>query len=73
MAKRTQSSEFEKGEIPALKRVGKSHREILMALGRSKTLFCNYLISPNKYRMRKLTGRPEKNYHHNSKEELFAK
>ena len=60
MAKGTKLSEFEKGEITALKRVGKSQREILKALGRSKTVICNYLKSPNKYGTRKLTRRPEK-------------
>ena len=37
MAKETKLSEFEKGEITSLKRVGKSQREISKALGRSKT------------------------------------
>ena len=32
MAKGTKFSEFEKGEITALKRVRKSHRQILKAL-----------------------------------------
>ena len=56
----TKLSEFEKDEITALKRVGKSQREILNALGRSKTVICNYLKSPNNYGTRKPTGRPEK-------------
>ena len=60
MAKRTKSSEFEKGEITALKRVRKSQRKISKALGWSKTIICNYLKSPNKYGTRKLTGRPGK-------------
>ena len=60
MAKGTKLPEFEKGEITALKRVGKSEREILKALGCSKTVICNFLKSPNKYGTRKLTGRPEK-------------
>ena len=60
MAKGTKLSEFEKVEITALKRVGKSQTEILKALRRSKTLICNYLKSPNKYRTRKPTGRPER-------------
>ena len=60
MAKGTKLSEFEKGEITALKRVGKSQREISMALGRSKPAIYNYLKSPNKYGTRKLIGRPEK-------------
>ena len=41
MAERIKSSEFEKGEITARKRVGKSQREILKALGRRKTIICN--------------------------------
>ena len=41
MAKGTKFSEFEKGEITALKRVGKSQSEISKALGRSKTFICN--------------------------------
>ena len=72
MAKGTKLSEFEKGEITAMKRVGKSQGEISKVLGRSKTVICNYLKSPNKYGTRKPTGRPE-NYHHNSREELFEK
>ena len=60
MPKGTKLSEFEKGEITALKRVGKYQREISEALGRSKTVICNYLKSPNKYGTRKPTGRPEK-------------
>ena len=42
MAKGTKLSEFEKGEITALK-----ISEILKALERSKTVICNYLKSPN--------------------------
>ena len=60
MVKGTTLFEFEKGEIIALKRVGKSQREISKTLGRSKTVICNYLKSPNKYGTRKPTGRPEK-------------
>ena len=56
MAKGTKLSEFEK----ALKRVGKSQREISKALERSKSVICYYLKSPNKYRTRKPTSRPEK-------------
>ena len=40
MAKGTKLSEFEKGEITALKKVGKSQRAISKALGRSKTVIC---------------------------------
>ena len=68
MAKGTKLSEFEKGKITALKRAGKSQREISKALGRSKTVIYNYLKSPNKYGIRK-----PKNYHHNSREELLVK
>ena len=60
MVKRTKSAEFEKGEITALKKFGKSQREISKALGRSKTVSCDYLKSPNKYGLRKPIGRPEK-------------
>ena len=60
MAKGTKLSEFEKGEITGLKRVRKSQKEISKALGRSKTVICSYLKSPNKYETRKLTGRLEK-------------
>ena len=59
MAKKTKLSEFDKGEITDLKRVRKSQREILKALGRSKTVICNYFKSPHKYGTRKPTGRPE--------------
>ena len=60
MAKETKLSEYEKGEIIALKRVEKSQREISKAIGHSKTVICNYLKSPTKYGTRKSTGRPEK-------------
>ena len=60
MAKGTKLSEFEKGKITALKRAGKSEREILKALEGSKTIICNYLKNPNKYRKRKPTDRLEK-------------
>ena len=71
MTKGTKLSEFEKGEITALKRVGKSWREISKDLGHSKTIICNHLKIPNKYGTRKLAG--QKNHHHNSREELLAK
>ena len=60
MAKGTKLPEFEKGEITSLKRVGKSQGEISKALGRCKTVICNYLKNPNKYGTRKPTGRTEK-------------
>ena len=59
MAKGTKLSEFEKGEITALKRVGKSQREFSKVLGRSKTITSNYLKSPEKCGTRNPTGRPE--------------
>ena len=72
MAKRIKLSEFEKGEITALQRIGKSQREILKALRRSKTVIRNYLKSSKNMRQEnQLAG--QKNYHHNSREELFAK
>ena len=52
--------EFEKGEIKVLKRFRISQREISKDLGRSKTVICNYLKSPNKDGTRKPTGKPEK-------------
>ena len=55
MPKGTKLSELEKGEVTALKRDRKSQRE--MALGRSKTVICNYLKVLNKYGTRKPTGR----------------
>ena len=60
MAKETKLSEFEKGKITALKRDGKSQREISKALRRNKTVICYYLKSPNKYGTRKPTSKPEK-------------
>ena len=59
MGKGTKLSEFEKGEITALKK-SENLREISKALGHSKTVICNYLKSPNKYGTGKLTGKPEK-------------
>ena len=53
-------AEIVKGEIIAQKRVEKSQREILKALGRSKTVICNYLKSLNKHRTGKPIGWPEK-------------
>ena len=60
MTKGTKLSEFEEGEITALKRVRNCQREIWKALRRSKPVICNYLKSPNKYGISKPTGRPEK-------------
>ena len=60
MAKGTKLSEFEKGEISALERVGKFQKEFSKALERSKTVIINFLKTPNKYGTRKPTGRSEK-------------
>ena len=60
MAKGTKLSEFEKGDITALKIVRKSQREISNTLERSKTLICCYLKSPDKYGTRKPNRRPKK-------------
>ena len=60
MALGTKLSEFDKGEITALKRVGKSQREISKAFGRSKAVICNYLKSRKKYETRKPIDKPEK-------------
>ena len=60
MAKGTKLFAFEKDEIRVLKRIGKSRRKILKTFERYKTVICNYLKGPNKYRTRKPTGRPEK-------------
>ena len=49
MDKGTKLFKFEKNEITALKRAGKSQTEISKALERSKTVISNYLKSPNKY------------------------
>ena len=59
MAKGTKLYESVKDEITSLKRVRKSQRIISNVLGRSKTIICNYLKSPNKNRARKRTGRSE--------------
>ena len=60
MDKGTKLFKFEKNEITALKRAGKSQTEISKALERSKTVISNFLKSPNKYGTRKLTGWLEK-------------
>ena len=61
MPKGIRLSEFENGEITAQKRVEKFQREILKALG--------VLISMQQEN--RLAG--QKNYLHNSREELFPK
>ena len=60
MSKRTKLTNFENGEITALKKVVKSQKEISKAFGRSKTIVCNYLKRPNICGTRKPTSRPEK-------------
>ena len=60
MAKGFKLSEFDKGEITALKKVRKSQREISTILGRSKTVICKYLKSLKKNGTRKPARRPEK-------------
>ena len=57
MDKGTKLSEFEKGEITALKRTGKVKRKISKASGLNKTVNCNYLKSPNTYGTRIPTSR----------------
>ena len=69
MAKGTKLSEFQKGGITSLK-VGKSQKEISKALGRSKFAITRKVQISMKQEKR-LIG--QKNYHHNSREELFAK
>ena len=65
-------SDFEKGEMTTLKRVGKSQRGISKASERSKTVICNFLkIQITMVQENRMAG--QKSYHHNSKEEFFAK
>ena len=66
MAKGTKLSEFEKQ-----KRVGKYQREILKAFGRSKTVIYNWKFQISMEQENWLAE--QKNYHHNSREELFVK
>ena len=70
MAKGNKLSEFEKGEIIALKRIRKSQGNF-EGLRTGKTVICNYLKSPNGYGTRKPTGRQEKNYLRSKKENFF--
>uniref|UniRef100_A0A914EHI6 Transposase n=1 Tax=Acrobeloides nanus TaxID=290746 RepID=A0A914EHI6_9BILA len=51
-------SDFEKGQIAAYKRDGKSNRQIATLLGRSPTVIDNYVKNPAGYGTRKPTGRP---------------
>ena len=72
MYKGTKLSEFEKGNITALKKVGKSLREISKALGCRKTLSAYiWKVQINIKQENRLAGK--KNYHHNPRKELFAK
>ena len=66
MVKGTKLSEFEKGEVTALKRAGKSQREISKALGYSKTIICNEKI-------KKGMEQDQKNYHHNSRDRWIVR
>ena len=70
MAKGTELSEFEKGEITVLKRVGKSRREI--SKDAVKPLYAiTWKVQISMEQENWLAG--QKNYHHNSRVELFAK
>ena len=66
MTEGIKSSEFEKSKIKALKKVGKSQREILKILGRCKTVICNYWKSPKSKEQENQQG-GQKNFHHNSR------
>ena len=72
MAKETKLSEFKKGEIIALIIVWTSQREISKVLGLSKPLSAiTWKVQISMEQENRLVG--QKNYHHNSREELFAK
>jgi transposase len=60
MARGNKLSEFEKGQIEAHSRDGKSNREIASLLGRSPRVINNYRRNPEVYGTRKSTGRPSK-------------
>ena len=60
MATGTKLTEFEKSEIIILKRVGKSQREILKALGSSKTITAITWTIQISMEQWKPTGRSEK-------------
>ena len=70
MDKRAKLSEFEKGDISALKRVGKSQRDMSKVSGRSKTVTCK-TVQISTEQENPLAA--QKYYHHDSREELFAK
>ena len=68
MAKGTKLSEFKKGEIEALKRVGKSRRPIDVVKLLSAI---TWKVQIDMEQENRLAGK--KNYHRNNREELFAK
>ena len=72
MAKGTKLSDFEKGEITTLKRVGKSLREKWRPKDAVKPLSAiTWKVQISMEQENWLAG--QKNYFHNSREELFAK
>ena len=79
MAKGNELSDFGKGEITALDRVGKSQWGISKALRRSKTVIFNYWKSSNKYGTKEKKNKKnkknrladQKNYHDDLKEDFF--
>ena len=72
MAKGTKLSEFEEGEITVLKWVRKYQREILKALVTVKLLSAiTWKVQISMEQENRLAG--QKNYPHNSRDELFAK
>ena len=70
MVKGTKLSLFEKVEITALKRVGKSQREISKALAH-KIIYNYRKVQISMEQENRQTV--QKNYHHNSREEYFEK
>ena len=73
MAKGTRISEFEKGEITAQKRVGKYQREIFESRMDAVKLLSaiTWKVQISLEQENQLAT--QKDYHHNSREELFAK
>ena len=60
MSKGTKLSEYEKGQIIALQRVGKSKREIARVIQRSDRVVRNYLSNHSSYGLTKRSGRKKK-------------
>ena len=58
MPNTTQLSEFEKGQIIAYKKCGKSEREIARKINRSKAVFYIFLKNSKEYGIKKRTGKP---------------